>query len=643
MFFVMNIFLAILLSKFEGNEDIVSKPSETSNSSISHLKRRIRETMTVISTVKSSPSKNELAASEYKVAPDGDAANGDKKPAKEKTIVGEASSAMTSAGDHLVEGAEELVNDITEKVKRKPDADEDYSLYVFGKDSALRQWCEKITSNPKFDNSIIVVILISSVTLAIDDPKIHPDTSYMPALAALNVVFTIIFTIEMVLKIISNGFFLNGPTSYLCGGWNRLDFVIVMIALAEQSQIDMGGMGSALRTVRTIRVLRPIRMVSRKKELKLVVDALLTSIPQVVNVLIVCLLFFLIFSVIFVNLYKGLFQACGGSDGLPDMPSVGADIIEEPPQTWEEFSEVGQLFLQHYNPPVDDDFSDANNTCYARYYLGVDAADRKECKDPSQWYQQQRKFKEGSSDSSDYPPAADCVTSYDICDCLGLEWSATTYQNFDNVPEALGLLFEISTTEGWVDVMFAAADGTSIHMQPQTNINYSHVIYFITFMMLGAFLFMNLFVGVIIERFNQIRDEMQVSEGRSKIFMTPEQEEWSNTQQFILDKVKPKRKIRAVQDWAFKIAMHPSLDHFIMACIMLNSLVMGMAYHGMHENYKMMLTVLNFIFAIIFTSVLDQVVRHRVESVHPRRLEPVRFCHRDRHAPRHCAQVRGWG
>jgi len=152
--------------------------------------------------------------------------------------------------------------------------------------------------------------------------------------------------------------------------------------------------------------------------------------------------------------------------------------------------------------------------------------------------------------------------------------------------------------------MFAAADGTKIHMQPVTNYNrdgYAHVILFIMFMLLGAFLFMNLFVGVIIERFNQIREEMQENEGRAKIFMTPEQEQWSMTQQFIMGKVKPKRALKPKNEAAFRIAIDPMLDKFIMACIMLNSVVMGMVFYGMSEEYETMIVALNYTFAAIFT------------------------------------------
>ena len=52
--------------------------------------------------------------------------------------------------------------------------------------------------------------------------------------------------------------------------------------------------------------------------------------------------------------------------------------------------------------------------------------------------------------------AADFITSRDVCECWGAEWDVVVSQSFDNVILAFLSLFEIATTEGWVDVMYAA-------------------------------------------------------------------------------------------------------------------------------------------------------------------------------------------
>merc|ERR1719181_2368355 len=266
---------------------------------------------------------------------------------------------------------------------------------------------------------------------------------------------------------------------------------------------------------------------------------------------------------------------------MPDISAVGQDFIQVPPQ-WTATLEASSLeFIQHFN----------EGACYNKYYLDQGTSTPMPsgvCKTEGERYKNQR-------------DGENCITSYDICTCLGFEWGATQYQNFNDVGEALFLLFEISTTEGWVDVMFAAVDSTSIHMQPLKNNGPHHWWLFFLFMMLGAFLFMNLFVGVIIERFNQIRDEMQESEGRTKGFMTAEQEDWSNTQTFILERVKPVKKITPKHDAAYAIVSHPFFDKFIMGCILLNSMVMGFNHFGADAAFLDTIKALNFVFAFIFT------------------------------------------
>lgn len=47
------------------------------------------------------------------------------------------------------------------------------------------------------------------------------------------------------------------------------------------------------------------------------------------------------------------------------------------------------------------------------------------------------------------------------------KWVPGIQQTFDNIGFAMITLLEISTTEGWVDVMYAAVDARGIHFQPE--------------------------------------------------------------------------------------------------------------------------------------------------------------------------------
>ena len=136
----------------------------------------------------------------------------------------------------------------------------------------------RIVKWKNFDSVILVLIVISSILLAIDNPLNNPEGELSKTLAWLDMVMTILFTIEMVLKVATFGFVANGPGSYLRSGWNVLDFFIVVISLVS---LVMGGSSSlnTVKALRTLRVLRPLRMISRNENLKLAVNSLVRGIP----------------------------------------------------------------------------------------------------------------------------------------------------------------------------------------------------------------------------------------------------------------------------------------------------------------------------------------------------------------------------
>ena len=86
-------------------------------------------------------------------------------------------------------------------------------------------------------------------------------------------------------------------------------------------------------------------------------------------------------------------------------------------------------------------------------------------------------------------------TSRELCDCLDSEWVETIPQNFNNVLRGFALLFEISTTESWVGVMHAAIDQRGVDMQPVRDNNRFWAVFFVVFLLLGAFFILELFVG----------------------------------------------------------------------------------------------------------------------------------------------------
>jgi hypothetical protein len=125
---------------------------------------------------------------------------------------------------------------------------------------------------------------------------------------------------ELVLKVIAMGFIMH-KHSYMRDGWNVLDFVIVAFSIASlivESNSDGSNNQSAktLELFKMLRVLRSLRMISKSEGLKLSVLSLIYSMPGILNVAIVSLLFLILLGIFFLNLFKGKFHYCDLTDDI---------------------------------------------------------------------------------------------------------------------------------------------------------------------------------------------------------------------------------------------------------------------------------------------------------------------------------------
>jgi voltage-dependent calcium channel L type alpha-1D len=153
-----------------------------------------------------------------------------------------------------------------------------------------------LVESRRFDNALTCTIVISSIILALDNPLRNPTSPMTRTLQALNMTFALVFIVEFCMKLLAHGLY-----KYFQELWNILDFAAVVASVLDM--LNVSG-GSALRLMRLLRVLRPLRMINRSPELKLVVEALLLSLPSVVNVAFVCAMFILVFAIFGVTFLK---------------------------------------------------------------------------------------------------------------------------------------------------------------------------------------------------------------------------------------------------------------------------------------------------------------------------------------------------
>jgi len=114
----------------------------------------------------------------------------------------------------------------------------------------------------------------------------------------LNYSFIVIFGIEIILKVIANGFYI-GKEAYFKSGWNKIDLFLVIISLIDVI-ITLVAKNSSqiLRILRILRTLRPLRVISRDPGLKLLVTTLYTSLPPIGNIILINGSFLIIFGIL---------------------------------------------------------------------------------------------------------------------------------------------------------------------------------------------------------------------------------------------------------------------------------------------------------------------------------------------------------
>ncbi|CAH0713199.1 unnamed protein product, partial [Brenthis ino] len=173
----------------------------------------------------------------------------------------------------------------------------------------IRTFVLRYVDTPAFEWFVLVLIFASSITLCFEDIHLEKNKPLKKILYWTNLSFCMIFVIEMFFKWIALGFY-----RYFTSFWTLLDFTIVFVSVFSLL-IEENENLKVLRSLRTLRALRPLRAISRWQGMRIVVNALMYAIPSIFNVLLVCLVFWLIFSIMGVQFFGGKFFKCVDGDG----------------------------------------------------------------------------------------------------------------------------------------------------------------------------------------------------------------------------------------------------------------------------------------------------------------------------------------
>ncbi|CAF3864360.1 unnamed protein product [Rotaria sp. Silwood1] len=160
----------------------------------------------------------------------------------------------------------------------------------------------------------------------------------------------------------------------------------------------------------------------------------------------------------------------------------------------------------------------------------------------------------------------------------------------------------VATFNGWLEIMADATDAKEIDAQPEYEINVYSLIYFVLFIIFGSFLTLNLFVGVVIDNFNEQKRKLR-ADSSIHILMTEDQKKYYNAMKKMSNKKPTKALSRprfALGRFLFDLTTNQKFDTFIMICIFLNMLCMCLEHYNQSDTYDLVLEYINHFFVAIF-------------------------------------------
>lgn len=375
------------------------------------------------------------------------------------------------------------------------------SYFIFEKSSKIRILCNKITNSSKFEFIILIIIAVSSIKIVLETYAISSPT-FPIIMSYLDLSLTLCFIVEYIIKSINSGFIYD-KGAYLNDRWNIIDFSIIILSIIDLllSSVSL----HYIKIFRLIRTFRALRFISHNVSMKIVVKALLQSIVAIVNVVLVCMIVWIMFAIFGVSLFGGKLYKC-------------SNIL---------------------------------------------------------------------------------MKSMDECLENGYSWNSE-FPNYDNVINAMVTLFIVSSEEGWPDIMYTAIDATDIGLSPVRDYNPLAGLYFVSFIFVGGFFFMNLFIGVVFEQFNEANKN---ESSLAAIILNKDQMLWVELQNLIVKsspKIEFSEPTTKVRKFCYLMTRSWYFETFIMVCILLNMCSMAVIYDGASNEYTFAIDISNLCFTTIF-------------------------------------------
>ncbi|OPJ88663.1 voltage-dependent T-type calcium channel subunit alpha-1G isoform C [Patagioenas fasciata monilis] len=227
-----------------------------------------------------------------------------------KALANEGELTDNETGDSDSEGVYEFTQDAHYSDQRDPQRGRARARKA---SRVLAFWhvvCEtfrKIVDSKYFGRGIMVAILINTLSMGIEYHE-QPE-ELTNALEISNIVFTSLFALEMLLKVL-----VYGPFGYIKNPYNIFDGIIVVISVWE----IVGQQGGGLSVLRTFRLMRVLKLVRFMPALQRQLVVLMKTMDNVATFCMLLMLFIFIFSILGMHLFGCKFASERDGDTLPD-------------------------------------------------------------------------------------------------------------------------------------------------------------------------------------------------------------------------------------------------------------------------------------------------------------------------------------
>ncbi|XP_061511534.1 muscle calcium channel subunit alpha-1 isoform X3 [Anopheles gambiae] len=437
------------------------------------------------------------------------------------------------------------LSELSVKKSKKP-IPKSNALLIFSPTNRFRIFCHWLCNHSTFGNIILVCIMFSSAMLAAEDP-LNANSERNQILNYFDYFFTSVFTIELLLKLVSYGFLFHDG-AFCRSAFNLLDLLVVCVSLI--SMFFSSGAISVIKILRVLRVLRPLRAINRAKGLKHVVQCVIVAVKTIGNiVLVTCLLQFM-FAVIGVQLYKYVVKCV-----IVAIKTIG-NIMLVTYLLQFMFAVIGvQLFKGKFFS-CSDGSKMQESECHGTYLV----------------------YEDGNVDK---PVSKERY------------WSRNRF-HFDDVSKAMLTLFTVSTFEGWPGLLYVSIDSHEEDSGPIHNFRPIVAAYYIIYIIIIAFFMVNIFVGFVIVTFQ--------NEGEQEYKNCDLDKNQRNCIEFAL-KAKPIRRYIPKHRIQYKVwwfVTSQPFEYMIFVLIMINTITLSMKFYRQPEIYTEVLDLLNLIFTAVF-------------------------------------------